>query len=538
MSGLRVFTVHGTRFELPPRYELARARDQERGQGAQGYGAFGAVCEVWDSVTQEAVMVKKIQGIFARPTADSARFVRELRLLTALTHPGVVQVLDAFPPTTRKETGGRREIPLAENDPLSDVYVVTRRYDATLLQVIRSKQTLEKGHVRVFAAQVLSALRYLHECGVAHTRLCPANILCDMDCNIAIGDFGAAEPCTGVDTGFRRERDEIPLWPEKERTAWGGFDTDERSEVWYKAPEILLRAPKITPEVDIWSAGCIIAELLNRRPLFPGISYAEQLRLITDFCGVREPEAVHTRAQRPGEPIERVADGPDMGRFLGESADANESRRFLLSMAPKGKVPVRTAVPAADKFVSDLLQKMLRFGPTQRSSAQELQTHPLFTTGTGPANHDEVAVWRSPQARQEPLGCQWKMLEGAASGSPQSAVRVVLVGVTPGSLAEQAGLGRFLGYRVVRLSRDTAREHAHGQQDKGSDRIDGSSLDEGKGRLWVEEHPGPDASQRVLLRFSTQEVCPLETGWAVPLHMSTQQQLNSAIWDCLRRFCG
>eukprot|EP01062_Namystynia_karyoxenos_P081892 TRINITY_DN9104_c0_g1_i1.p1 TRINITY_DN9104_c0_g1~~TRINITY_DN9104_c0_g1_i1.p1 ORF type:complete len:568 (+),score=168.07 TRINITY_DN9104_c0_g1_i1:116-1705(+) len=526
MSAHHVFTVHGTRFELPPRYELARARDREHGQGAQGYGAFGAVCEVWDSATQQTVMVKKVQDIFARPGADTARFVRELRLLTSFNHPGTVQVLDAFAPRADRRAGGDAAA------MLNDCYLVTPRYDATLLQVIRSKQVLEKRHVRVFAAQLLSALRYIHDCGVLHTRLCPTNILCDMDCTITIGEFGAAEPSKGLGEGLRRERDEIPQWPEKERSPWAGFDDAERSEVWYKAPEVLLRAPQITPQVDIWSAGLIVAEMLNRRPLFPGTNYIEQLRLITDCFGVKRA-ATGKRALTHADLTEPRKDiiTPDTGNFLGDTQDAAESRLFLLSMAPKGRVPMRNLVPAADKFVIDLIENMLRFAPSERQSAAQLQRHPLFDASDVP-RPDEVVIWRSQQQRSEPLGCTW-----VSSEAEKPPIAAVLSAVAPGSLAEQHGAARWVGHRLALISRGDGTQRAEGPPDKVRDRMDAHILlEEGKGQLWAEEHPPAEAPLRVRLRFGAMETSPIDPGWAMPLHLSTRQQLAFVIRECLARY--
>lgn len=323
--------------------------------------------------------------------------------------------------------------------------------------------------------------------------------------------------------------------------------------MWYKAPEVLLRAPGIGPECDVWSAGLIIAELLNRRPLFPGASYVEQLRLITDCFGMKRPATLSSNATVRASDLAEPRDDPVLPGPLSdpsagssllflsgdrECPDAAESRRFLLSMAPKGKVPLRTLVPTADKFIADLLECMLQFAPSRRKSAQDLQQHPMFH-GAGATDPDTLIVHRDPAHKREPLGFVWEEFSGEA----------VLADVAEGGLAERAGAARFVGCRAMFISPPTrgagdgpTYQHKVAREEPIEAamlrRGDGGAAD---GRLWLEENPKQDRDVRVTIRFGDRVRFPLDPNWAVPLHIAQFDErgagkLNAMIWDCLRPF--
>ena len=395
------YTIHGRLFDLPPRYEFHKAADHDGG-GSVGHATYGAVCESFDRALGIKVTIKKLEDLHADDTPRLARLVQEVRLLSRLNHYGVVRLLECF--------GGRG---VGGEGDVRDVYLVVPSYACNLLGIIRSEQVLTKAHVRIIAFQLLEAVRYLHDHGVIATRLCPANILCDVDCSLCIGELGAALPT-----------------PPDARTPNAHFirdDKDERSEPWYKAPELLLKAPHVGATCDIWSIGAIVAEVMYRRPLFPGRDCVAQLRLITDTLGISRPRG--TGASVSAEEIADAAAGPL--RFLGRSVAADRSRQFLLSMGPKLAVPLRTLLPKADKFVVDLLERALTFAPDGRATAEQLLEHPYFDELTP---HEAKLRKRS----EEELGV---VLDGA-----------VLAAVEPGSAADRAGLSQFVGYHLTHVN--------------------------------------------------------------------------------------
>ncbi|AQK42044.1 MAP kinase6 [Zea mays] len=123
---------------------------------------------------------------------------------------------------------------------------------------------------------------------------------------------------------------------------------------WYRAPELCGSFfSKYTPAIDIWSIGCIFAELLTGKPLFPGKNVVHQLDIITDLLGTPSPEAI--------------------SRIRNEKA-----RRYLSSMRRKKPIPFTQKFPNADPLALCLLERMLAFEPKDRPSAEEALADPYF----------------------------------------------------------------------------------------------------------------------------------------------------------------
>lgn len=110
--------------------------------------------------------------------------------------------------------------------------------------------------------QILRGLKYVHSADVLHRDLKPSNLLLNASCDLKICDFGLART------------NEAPT-----------NMTEYVVTRWYRAPELLLNAECYTPAIDMWSVGCIIAEMLGRRPVFPGKDYIDQLKLICKALG-------------------------------------------------------------------------------------------------------------------------------------------------------------------------------------------------------------------------------------------------------------
>ena len=137
----------------------------------------------------------------------------------------------------------------------AELYMMMELMDCDLHRIIQSKQPLTDQHLKTFALQILEGIKAMHKVGVFHRDLKPGNLLVDKNCQLRITDFGLA-----------RFMDD--------RTLAGANKVNPMTEYvvtrWYRAPELLL-APSIpySEAIDMWSIGCIIAELLRRKPLFP-----------------------------------------------------------------------------------------------------------------------------------------------------------------------------------------------------------------------------------------------------------------------------
>jgi mitogen-activated protein kinase 1/3 len=285
-----------------------------------GKGSYGVVCSAYDTHIGEKVAIKKINDIFEH-VSDATRILREIKLLRLLRHPDIVEIKHILLPPSRRE--------------FRDIYVVFELMESDLHQVIKANDDLTPEHYQFFLYQLLRGLKYIHTANVFHRDLKPKNILANADCKLKICDFGLAR------VAFNDTPTAI-------------FWTDYVATRWYRAPELCGSFfSKYTPAIDIWSIGCIFAELLTGKPLFPGKNVVHQLDLMTDFLGTPSADAI--------------------GRIRNEKA-----RRYLSSMRRKRAVPFSQKFPNADPLALRLLERMLAFEPKDRPSAEEALQDPYF----------------------------------------------------------------------------------------------------------------------------------------------------------------
>ncbi|PNH03540.1 Mitogen-activated protein kinase MMK1 [Tetrabaena socialis] len=303
-----------TTFEIDEKYQPIKAI---------GKGAYGVVCSAKNSQTNEKVAIKKIGNAFENLT-DARRTLREIKLLRHLKHENVIAVKDILKPPTR--------------DKFNDVYIIYELMDTDLHQIIRSSQPLTNEHFQYFVYQVLRGLKFVHTANVLHRDLKPSNLLLNASCDLKICDFGLAR------TGSERN-----------------FMTEYVVTRWYRAPELLLSCEHYTAAIDMWSVGCIMAELLGRKPLFPGKDYVDQLKLIIKTTGP------------PSE---------DDLTFI----NSQKARAYIRALPPSEKVNFRKKFPEADPLAIDLMEKMLQFDPRKRVDVQQALKHPWLAQ-----LHDEAA---------------------------------------------------------------------------------------------------------------------------------------------------
>ncbi|KAL3660153.1 hypothetical protein V7S43_014686 [Phytophthora oleae] len=301
------FRVGNTNFDVPKRYQMIKA---------VGQGAYGCVIAASDTETGQALAIKNIPNAF-NDLIDAKRILREIRLMRHLNHPNLVNLLDLLRPPTLQE--------------FNDVYIVTDLMETDLHRVIHSNQSISDDHVQYFLYQMLVAINYVHSAEVLHRDLKPSNILVNSDCDLKLCDFGLARGIQGMDSGL----------------------TEYVVTRWYRAPELLLSS-KYDKQMDVWAIGCILAEMLGRRPLFPGHDYLHQLKIIMDVVG------------SPSE---------DSMDFITNP----KAKRFILRQPKKPKVPLSTVYPRATPQCLDLLEKMLVFDPRKRITIQEALDHPYLS---------------------------------------------------------------------------------------------------------------------------------------------------------------
>jgi mitogen-activated protein kinase 7 len=144
------------------------------------------------------------------------------------------------------------DIPDAPN--FNSVFLVEDLMEADLHQIIRSGQPLTDAHYQYFVYQICRGMKWVHSANVLHRDLKPGNLLVNADCELKVCDFGLARAYSPNDNDANSV----------------GFMTEYVTTRWYRAPEIMLSFQCYTKAIDVWSVGCIFAELLGGKPLFKG----------------------------------------------------------------------------------------------------------------------------------------------------------------------------------------------------------------------------------------------------------------------------
>ena len=219
-----------------------------------GSGAYGVVISAKDHSQGSNVAIKMVPRAF-HDEIDAKRILREIKLLKHFRHENIISITDMMPPLARSV------------EDFNDVYIVTELMETDLHRIIYSKQSLSIDHVQYFLYQVLRALKYMHSANVLHRDLKPSNLLVNSNCDLKVCDFGLAR-------GISAAHDD-------EHEAGNGGSmllTEYVVTRWYRAPEIMLACHEYSKPSDVWSVGCIFAELLGRKPFFPGDDYIDQVR--------------------------------------------------------------------------------------------------------------------------------------------------------------------------------------------------------------------------------------------------------------------
>ncbi|XP_013778244.1 stress-activated protein kinase JNK-like isoform X1 [Limulus polyphemus] len=290
-----------------------------------GSGAQGIVCSALDKITEKQVAIKKLSRPFQNVT-HAKRAYREFKLMKLVNHKNIIGLLNAFTPQKTLEE-------------FQDVYLVMELMDANLCQVIQ--MDLDHERMSYLLYQMLCGIKHLHSAGIIHRDLKPSNIVVKSDCTLKILDFGLA------------------------RTAGTTFMmTPYVVTRYYRAPEVIL-GMGYKDNVDIWSVGCIMGEMIRGGVLFPGTDHIDQWNKIIEQFGTPSPDFmrrlqptvrnyVENRPKYTGYSFEKMF--PD----LLFPADSSEHSRLKASQA------------------RDLLSKMLIIDPEKRISVDQALSHPYI----------------------------------------------------------------------------------------------------------------------------------------------------------------
>jgi len=348
--------LNNTKERLPERY---------RAQQAIGRGSYGCVWEAIDKETGRLVAVKRVSRLFRDPT-DCKRILREISIMAKLNHPSIVRLYD-IPPVS--DVGSFQEM-----------FIIMELADADMHKLVHANVTLSPTHVTTLLYNLLLGLKYLHSAGIYHRDLKPANCLVNKDCSVKICDFGLSravgEPRspTGDEAGRDPDAEEAP--PLKRAL------TNHVATRWYRAPELILLQEDYTEAVDVWSVGCIYAELLgmldgtqfeNRSPLFPGSScfpLSPDQAHKTDFM-------YHTRENHDQlNVIFNILGTPTAVDV--EFLEREDAKRYLSCFKPRRGQGMEELFRHAGDLSLNVLSETLRFDPRERITVEELLEHEIF----------------------------------------------------------------------------------------------------------------------------------------------------------------
>lgn len=329
--------INRTEWEVPKRYQKLQP---------VGSGSYGQVCSAVDTLTDTKVAIKKLSRPF-QSAVHAKRTYRELRMLKHMNHENVIGLLDVFYP------------PGSGIDNFEQLYLVTNLMGADLYNIIRT-QKLTDEHVQFLVYQILRGLKYIHSAGIIHRDLKPSNIAVNEDCELKILDFGLARAAESEMTGYVSTR-------------------------WYRAPEIMLNWMHYNQTVDVWSVGCIMAELLTRTTLFPGSDHINQLNLIMEILGTPPMEF--------------------MQKISSESA-----RKYILSLPIMKKKDFNSVFKGANPLAIALLEQMLELDPDKRITAEQALSHPYLKQYSDPEDEPVSETYDESFEDMELPIEQWKEL--------------------------------------------------------------------------------------------------------------------------------
>lgn len=308
--------VRGQQFNVGSRYTDLRYISE---------GAYGVVVSAYDNITRIRVAIKKISPFDHQTYCQ--RTLREIRILTRFNHENIIDIKDI--------------ICAPSVDLMRDVYIVQCLMETDLHHVIRAQQLSEE-HICYFLYQILRGLKYIHSANVLHRDLKPSNLLINGNCDLKICDFGLARVAA----------------PELDDS---GLLTEYVATRWYRAPEIMLNSRGYSKSIDIWSVGCILAEMISGKAIFPGKHYLEQLQLILGVLGSPNPENL-SWIRNP------------------------RAREFLISLDRQTHMPWSQRYPNGSPNALMLLDQMLTMNPNDRISVDEALAHPYFELYYDPAD--------------------------------------------------------------------------------------------------------------------------------------------------------
>ena len=282
-----------------------------------GKGTFGVVYRAKEEKSDDFIAIKRV-------FQDKKYKNRELDILKELNHPNIISLKHFF--YTKVENG--------QNGPEIYLNCVMDYFPQTLARILstnfQSRKQLEPFIAQLYAYQMLSSLKYLHSKNIAHRDIKPQNILVNPKNNkIKLCDFGSAK-----------------------KIEQGQKSIAYICSRFYRAPELIFGATDYTCQIDVWSMGCVITELVLGRPIFPGATTSDQLVEIIRILGT-----------------------PTKDDICSMNPHFKDHKFPDIKPVPFEKILKNRIIP---EYFLDLISKLLVYNPTKRLTAEKALEHPYF----------------------------------------------------------------------------------------------------------------------------------------------------------------
>ncbi|GAQ86098.1 Cdc2-related protein kinase [Klebsormidium nitens] len=222
-----------------------------------GEGTYGQVYKARDNETSEIVALKKVR-MDNEKEGFPITAIREIKILKKLNDDNIVKLKEIV---TQKDSGAQ------QNKAKGSIYMVFEYMDHDLTGLTdRNDVKFALPQIKCYLKQLLTGLHFCHTNQVLHRDIKGSNLLINNEGILKLADFGLAR-------NFSSDKDNpAPL-------------TNRVITLWYRPPELLLGATKYGPAIDMWSVGCIFAELLYGKPILPGKNEVDQFQRIMELCG-------------------------------------------------------------------------------------------------------------------------------------------------------------------------------------------------------------------------------------------------------------
>ena len=301
--------------------------------GVVGEGAYGIVYKCRNKETGKYVAIKKFKEIEDKLVQKTMK--RELKMLQMLKHDNVVDFQEAF-------------------IYKGNLFLVFEYVEKNLLEVLeKSPEGLNPKLIRSFVFQMCKAVHYLHINNMIHRDVKPENLLIDENMQLKLCDFGFARKIT-----LDEKNNNVDAM------------TDYVATRWYRSPELLLSNGIYGPEVDYWAIGCIMGELADGNPMFPGENEVDQLECIIKILGNLPQDLVNMFYENP------IYNGKEL--FKVNNRTESLERRYMGKLGP-------TAI--------DFLKGLLQLDPNKRLNGETVFRHKYFACFMKEPENQYILDW-------------------------------------------------------------------------------------------------------------------------------------------------